>query len=234
MATMILRNKEKTEWVWIDARLSNGDKSFSDLPNVAGFPRWIEQGSEVKFDTQNATELLYRRSLEFAEPSQETLLLSELNRVNINPKHKEAIGYIWPRSSQLCFPTDKEQIPFHNRESLNSDEINNYRNTIISKNRKIRNYEIESLITTRIVEPDNFLFFQVSVKLRHIKSGKTGEYMLLEASPWVATDLIAKYSIKNKCLIALPSSKKYSLASIYRSFGFKVPIMVPIDEILES
>ena len=60
MRKLKFRNNHVIGGIWIDARISDGSRPFSEEPDVKGFPRLLEYNVFVEIELPDGCDLLYR------------------------------------------------------------------------------------------------------------------------------------------------------------------------------
>lgn len=60
MRKLRFRNNHVIGGIWIDARISDGSRPFSEEPDVKGFPRLLDYNVFVEIELPDGCDLLYR------------------------------------------------------------------------------------------------------------------------------------------------------------------------------
>lgn len=228
MPKVILQNKAPSGPVWVEARLSNKGTPFLSLPIAPGFPRWIQKEEKVELSLDGYEEVLFRRGLDtFDANTRDHSLSPGLFRIG-NPRRLEVVNaFLWEHPR---LPAGMAASPHMNYWDIHSH--NNAEGTFDQDWMAKRTYQTSKYL----VEPfciekgyDNFVF-QIYLKVTDRKIGRSSERLVIEAHHDEALSLLDKIVVKKDNIILQPRKTLWgsTLAGLYRSRGFEVPVTIPI------
>lgn len=233
MRLLTLKNRDKNDRVWIDARLSDGGVPWNEMQPIEGFPRWIGRDEELQVEVGDYSDLIYRRN--FARIDQEEFLRrTDLFRISIDSRDQQPTGFIWPYE-QLLFgevvdiccrlsgPEDHIYDEEEPRAKALIEEIN-------SKSRVVRNYKIQPEADLTRYPEDGYFACVLYISITDTKSGRFGRYLVMEAAPWTVSLHFKEAVIKKGWLQLNPKKERYFSSDGYRSQGFRVPIAFPLEK----
>lgn len=152
--------------------------------------------------------------------------------VSVNNSTKtSADHWLFRDDGQLKFISEKCGIDDADLEKMRTEFLTGNVQTLIllkAKVKESRNYLIEPFLKVGGYE-DSAL--QIFVRLTNLSTQEVGTRFILETFPYQAISLIESFKIKDKQLVAKPSTSKYgySISESYREQGFRVAVSVPIE-----
>ena len=233
MRLLTLKNRDKNDRVWIDARLSEGGVPWNELQPIEGFPRWIGRDEELQVEVGDYSDLIYRRN--FARAGREEFLRrTDLFRISIDSRDQQPTGFIWPyaesvlgeaadTSLRISCPEDRIYDEEEPRAKALIEEIN-------SKSRAVRNYKIQPEAELTRYPEDGYFACLLYISITDTKSGRFGKYLVMEAAPWTVSSHFKEAVIKKGWLQLNPTKERYFSPDCYRSQGFRVPIAFPLEK----
>ncbi len=260
MATLFVTNKHSAEQVYIDARFSDGQKPFGELPSVPGFPRMVSRDEEFSIDMGEWAELLYRAgSCDDVNCKRPTMMY--IYRIAMHGRRDIVRGFIWRfpvvkcefradampstgfQTAAVSILTTPEGLSYLKKKCGVSDaEILRARNELAAgipisqialpgKVRTTKKYDVvPHLKITSHKTTPEFC--EVNVTLTDFKRRITVTRRIIETYPFEAFFLLGKFMIKAEHLVLNPGKTMYGIgfASRTRERGYSSPIRIPLTD----